>query len=647
MVKGSFELNWSNSSGSHLEGLIEWESVAVAEQNKSNVTASIYVRKKDTTQQLTISTGGYWPFTITINGSAYSNKVDTRVLENWVKLGSHTVNGISHNDNGTKSITIAGSVTGPTGTSQAGKTTSGSKTVTLETIPRASTITSASAVTLGNACNVAWTPQAANFYYKLKFALGNWSHTTGVIYPASTAPYRYTAYTIPIDVANQITSSASATMTVTLSTYRDSGGTSQIGSADSETFQVTVPDNDSTKPKVEMAVSLVSDLASPFSGLYIQNLTKVKAVVSAEKKYGAEIKERQVVIGGGVYGSPYESGYLTQAGNVTITGKATDSRGYVGKTDATINVIPYAKPAIVPVDGEVGIVCVRCDENGYITDSGTYLKIKAKRTYSPVDQKNSCTFRYRCNNGSWTTISSDADVIDTKLANVVTDTTTAYTIEVGVIDDLGYDSSVTIIVPSDQVEFHLREGGDGAAFGEYAQEANVLAVSERWELKVKGDASVAGAMNVRNPQADTEALNRGYADSRYLSQTAADARYASALSAKDFVVDCTKNDTTGHYTKVWKSGMKESYHGREFFGSANPDLLGWAWRLTQSGFDGIMHFQLGDGATAPTTYCNGIIIGNGSNRCNVVVFGAFEVYTNLNQGDGWIGWRKISTTAVT
>lgn len=646
MVKGSFELNWSNSSGSHLEGKIEWESIAVAEQNKSNVTASIYVRKKDTTQQLTIPTGGKWPFTITINGSQYSNTVSKDVLEDWVYLGSHTA-AANHNDDGTKSITIAGSVSGPAGTSQAGKTTSGSKSVTLETIPRASTITSASAVTLGNACNVVWTPLATNLYYKLKFSLSSWSYTTGVIHPASTAAYRYTAYTIPIDVANQITNSANGTMTVTLYTYRDSGGTSQVGSADSETFQVTVPDNDSTKPKVSMAVSLVSDLASPFSGLYIQNLTKAKASISASGKYGAKINAYQMVIGGGVYGSPYESGYLTQAGNVTITGKATDSRGYVGKTDATINVIPYTKPAIVPVDGEVGIVCVRCDENGYITDSGTYLKIKAKRTYSPVDQKNSCTFRYRCNNGGWNPIPSDADEIDTKLANVVTSTTTAYTIEVGVIDTLGYDSSVTIIVPSDQVEFHLREGGDGAAFGEYAEEANVLAVSDRWELKVKGDASVAGAMNVRDPQADTEALNRGYADSRYLSQTAADARYSSALEAKDFVVDCTKNDTTGYFKQKWRSGKTEFYRERKFFDTNNPDVLSWAWQLTTGGFDGIMHIQLGNGAKAPTTYCNGLVISNSSNRCNVVIFGATEIYTNLNQGDGWLGWRKISTTAVT
>lgn len=366
----------------------------------------------------------------------------------------------------------------------------------------ASTITSAGALTLGNSCNVKWTPVSASFRYRLKFSLGSWSYTTGLIHPNTTAAYTYTGYVIPLDVASQIPNSAKGTMTVQLTSY-DSNGSTQVGAVSTATFAVTVPDNSSTKPTVSMELSLVSDLAYPFDGFYIQNLTRVAADISASGKYGASISEKQMVIGNGVYSSPFESDVLTGTGDVTVTAKATDSRGFSGKAEHSIYVIPYSKPALVPADGETNIVCKRCDEEGNITDSGTWLKIKAKRSYSPVvsdgEQFNSCLIRYRCNGGGWVTIlSGDSydDEVDTVISNVVTSTTAAYTIEIGVLDDLGYEASTLIIVPSDSVEFNLRDGGNGAAFGEYAQEENVLSVAAEWEMKVKGNASVGGSLNV-------------------------------------------------------------------------------------------------------------------------------------------------------
>ena len=411
---------------------------------------------------------------------------------------------IVHNSDGTKSITISieynpansGSIylyrdsnplTVTFGAVQ-------SSTIQLTTIPRASSITSVGAVTLGKACNVKWTPMSKAFSYKLKFSLGGWSHTTNAISPNTTAAYTYTGYVIPMAVAGQITGSPNGTMTVELYTYSASG--EQIGNADSKKVTATVPDNQDTRPDVSLNLAPVSELEVPFNELYIQNLTRVSSDITADGKYGASIDLLQMVIGGSAYGEPYVSGYISQTGDVAVTAKAIDSRGYVGQAQQTIHVIPYAKPAIVPAEGEIGIVCVRCDEAGNI-GSGTSLKIKAKRSYSHVisngEQLNFCQFRYRCNGGGWVTIPADGDEIDTVIPGVVVSTTTAYTIEVGVVDTLGYDSSAIIIVPSDHVDFHLREGGYGAAFGEYAQDANVVAVAENWELKVKGRATVGGS----------------------------------------------------------------------------------------------------------------------------------------------------------
>ena len=499
---------------------VEWAETYDIETNSSTVRVTgIYIQSRSYTNSL----GTWWANAVLkING--------VTVCEMNVKTPTHYIHGmydvnkdceltaygsgtpkdkwvsapIVHNSDGTKSITISieynpansGSIylyrdsnplTVTFGAVQ-------SSTIQLTTIPRASSITSVGAVTLGKACNVKWTPMSKSFSYKLKFSLGGWSYTTNAIIPNTTAAYTYTGYVIPMEVANQITGSPNGTMTVELYTYSASG--EQIGNADSKKVTATVPDNQDTRPDVSLNLAPVSELEVPFNELYIQNLTRVSSDITADGKYGASIDLLQMVIGGSVYGEPYVSSYISQTGDVAVTAKAIDSRGYVGQAQQTIHVIPYAKPAIIPAEGEIGIVCVRCDEAGNI-GSGTSLKIKAKRSYSHVisngEQLNFCQFRYRCNGGGWVTIPADGDEIDTVIPGVVVSTTTAYTIEVGVVDTLGYDSSAIIIVPSDHVDFHLREGGYGAAFGEYAQDANVVAVAENWELKVKGRATVSGS----------------------------------------------------------------------------------------------------------------------------------------------------------
>ena len=357
-------------------------------------------------------------------------------------------------------------------------------------------IDSISDTVLGEAVTVKFTPPAETFVYKVEFGVGSWRMSTGIIAPNTTAQYTHNEV-IPLDAAYHVPD-AIGTMTATLYSYMSADDLTQIGEADSVDFKVAVPENE-TKPEVEMVLSVVSDLASPFNEMYIQNLTKVDADIFAYGQYGATINSQQLALGHAVYEDPFVTDILTTTGETVITAKATDSRGFVGKAEQSIYVIPYGKPAIVPADGETDIVCARCDADGYLTDSGTWLKIKAKRSYSPVvsndNQYNFCSIRYRCDGGAWNTIlygDDSSDEVNIIIPDVVTSTTSAYTIEIGVVDSLGYESSAIIIVPSDKVEFHLREGGEGAAFGEYAEDVRVLAVAESWELRVKGDLTVGG-----------------------------------------------------------------------------------------------------------------------------------------------------------
>lgn len=355
-------------------------------------------------------------------------------------------------------------------------------TVTLPMIASASTISSASNVTLGNNCSVTWTPMAASFRYKLKFSMGSWSYTTGVIHPNKTSAYTYTGYAIPLVAAKQIPNDPSGTMTVTLYTYSDSGATSQIGSSSAKTFTVTVPNNSSTQPKVTMSLSLVGNLPSAFSGVYVAGKTKVKVSYTASSDYSTIASYNTSVNGSSGSANPFTSPLLNNSGTVTITGKVTDARGYSTTKTSSIEVVPYSRPRIIPGSGQSTIVCARCNSNGALDPGGVYLLIKIGRQYEKVvsggSQKNYCKLSYSYKkdaegDSQYSTPvtllerTASTDYISVILPNIVSSNTTAYNIRLIAEDDMGESDTVTITVPTAFVTFHAPAGGHGFTLGGY------------------------------------------------------------------------------------------------------------------------------------------------------------------------------------
>ena len=466
------------------------------ETNTSNITVSLIVQKTEGNNLGAYNLEKYPTVSLSVNGAAKTptiTYIDTREHKTCV-FATWTGN-VTHNADGSLSCPISASfaLTG-SDTLDAG-TLSGN--AVLDTIPRASTIHYAAGVTLGNACGVQWYPKATSFRYRLKFSLGNWSYTTGAIHPNTTSLYGYTGYKIPLDVANQIPSATADTMTVTLYTYSDSGATVQVGSASSMTFTVTVPDNINTKPAVSMSLAPVSSLASAFAGLYIQGKTKVKATLSAKGRYGATIKSYSMKIDGTTYdsGDDYTSGFLTKYGVFTVTGYAKDSREYTGSATKDITVIAYSKPKILEVEAS------RCYEDGTLADDGTYLKIKAKRSYSLVKadevQKNFCQIRYRfkaasaSKYGDWVTIlagnSLDSDQVETDaLLGGALSIEATYMVQVQAIDDIGEYAETMIVIPTDIVHNHKTKNGWG--FGKYCEGDNLLDVA--WDAHFHGEVLI-------------------------------------------------------------------------------------------------------------------------------------------------------------
>lgn len=388
-----------------------------------------------------------------------------------------------------------------------------SVTVTLPMIASASTITSAPTVILGNKCSITWTPQAASFRYKLKFSMGKWSYTTGTIHPNQTSAYTYTGYIIPLDAARQIPDDPEGTMTVTLYTYSDSAATKQIGSVDAEEFKVTVPDNVNTKPyATSMVLSPVSSLGDAFAGLYIQGLTKVKVTSTEEGQYGATVAWKNVTVESKIYGvgTNFTSEYLLGYGTINVTLTLQDSRGFTNSKTMSITAIPYTKPRVVPIANEKSIVCARCDANGNLSDSGTYLRIKARRSFALCMangvQKNFCGLRYRYKKSTdsdfstWQNLllssNTTTEEVDTILFDGTLSATTSYVVQIDAVDTIPNHALVTFDIPTDEVYLHKAGSIGSLGFGEYVEDPNIISIAKNKSIRLKSSINGVRMANV-------------------------------------------------------------------------------------------------------------------------------------------------------
>lgn len=410
---------------------------------------------------------------VTIDGSQvyYRDSSNHTNCYNGTTLvsGSTTV---SHSSDGTKSVTIKVEA----GIYQWTINCSGSSTFTLNTIARASSITTASSITLGNACSIAWTPASTSFYYKIKFTLGSWNYTTAAIHPNTTSSYTYSSYTIPLTVANQLPSATSGTMTAYLYTYSSSACSTQIGSTSSKTFIVSVPS--SVIPTISNVSASIVNSNSTINGwgIAVAGYTKVKIAATASGSYSSTIAS--FTISGG-YSTTQSGTSLSYTGGAiaasssnvskTFTVKATDSRGRSSSTTTTsaITFYGYAKPSISSIAAERS------------TADSTKVIVKANWAFSSCNSNNAATgtLQYKkSSSSSWTTYGTISKNTSTTLTATFSESS-SYTFRVTVKDSLGNSAtSKEVLVSTISVLLDFRAGGLGLGIGKIA-ESDAMEVS--------------------------------------------------------------------------------------------------------------------------------------------------------------------------
>lgn len=314
--------------------------------NRSKVRYKAYLEGASST-----SSWGTGSYTVTINGASTSGSIqyDFSSAKKWYCIGSdsgyRTSGFISHNNDGTKSITVSFNFSGA---SLVGSATI-SETFTLNTIPRASDV-AVSNYTVANTTGSlsATITSRANFYHRWRWKVGSgsWSgwNNKGLIATTSS-----TVTVSNSNLLSRMPNDKSATFTIEVATYSDSSYSTHVGTKSaSATLTVTI------KPSVSLGNITIN--TSPISGYAVAGYSTVKATWSATAGSGASNGTTYFTISTGsvtASSSTASSGTVTSttvpgsASNytLTITAYTVDSRGLRSdNVSKSITVYGYQPP---------------------------------------------------------------------------------------------------------------------------------------------------------------------------------------------------------------------------------------------------------------------------------------------------------------
>lgn len=444
-------VNSSSYEGRYIQ--LTWSATQSVANNTS--TISWKLKGAGTGQAGWYMAGG---FKVVINGdTVYSKSTDYRIqLYNGTQVASGTKT-ISHNKDGSKSFSIS---------IQAGIYTyavncTGSKSFTLNTIPRASSISwgdgTSSTAGITNGINININRASSSFTHTITYQFGS---AKGTVCTKTTATN--VKWTIPLSLLNQIPNATSGTGTMTCTTYN---GSTAIGTS---TLKLTVTVPSSVKPTISSAsVSIDNSANSVIAGwgLYVAGYSKAKITAAASGAYGSTVSS--FTISGGYSttqsGSSlsYTGGKFTSSGSKTFNVVAKDSRGRSSDTKAagTITVYAYSNPTISSLSVQ------RSSANA------KKIVVRANWNFASVNGKNSvtATLYYKLSTSSgWTTYGTIAKNTDVTLTTDFAEEH-SYNFKLIVKDAVGNSAQDESFISTVAVLLDFKAGGKGLGIGKIAE----------------------------------------------------------------------------------------------------------------------------------------------------------------------------------
>lgn len=445
---------------------LRWSASQNITNNTSTIKAQWYLIKAKSDPYGSFNKSGTSKVTLNIGGNSYTAQIDFDLRNSAVgteKLLCSYSRTVTHNSAGELSVAISG--THATGIGLGTKTLSG--TASLNTIPRASSIT-ISNMTMGTASTITVSKKSSSFTHRVYYSFGSKSN----VEITSGAVSGNVSFTPPLSLASEIPSATSATITIKCVTYN---GSTQVGSA-SKSAKLSVPS--SVKPTVS-GITLAeaeSGLNAKF-GAYIQGRSRISGTVNAATAYGSAIASYKVEINGATYTSrTFTTGFLKNSGSNTVKVTVTDRRGRVSNAyTTTFNVLAYTAPKVTKFE------VLRYKDASTQDDDGQYIKVFISGTVTSLSSKNTINLTYRYRFASQTTY-TDATV---SVSNY------SFTYESGLLSGFNSNSSYifeteltdyfatavnSFTLPTGFATMDILADGTGVAFGKVAEEQDCLDV---------------------------------------------------------------------------------------------------------------------------------------------------------------------------
>lgn len=378
----------------------------------------------------------------------------------WYKLGSKTIT-VAHNSVGKGSVTLTADWHSGFTSQYTPASLSVSGTVTLQDIPRASSVSAS--LTLGSAGTITVNRAVNTFTHTIRLKCGSAEQVT--IAEKSTATS--ITYTPPIEWASQNTAGTTVNITAEVTTYN---GNTVVGTV-TNTLKASIPA--SVKPTLSVALADTSGYQLTYG--WVQGKSTLKATFAAVGSYGSTIKAKSLTIGGKV-ASPDGANVLTESGTMAVVATVTDSRGRTASVTQNITVNAYSGPGIQD------LTFLRGDYSGGTwTDNAMGDDIKLTFTLSIQLTGNKATVEVT---GASNLTGQTSGAKTVYLVDYGTDSTGV--VQVKATDALGGTVTREVTIPTVAVPLNINFALQAICFGGVAEKEKT--VEFKWPIHYMGKA---------------------------------------------------------------------------------------------------------------------------------------------------------------
>lgn len=416
-------------------------------------------------------------FKVSVNGTQVLDQSFTPNVPAGTLVGvkSGTVT-ISHDADGSKTISASASFSGSNSGYYAPITGSCSGTVKLTTIPRASSISIDSpSIECGKTININGSSASKNFTHKI---YATWNGKTSELTTISGTLTPTFSYTIPTAWEKDLPNSTSGIATFTLETF---SGSTSVGS---KSVNATIKVRSGVVPSV--GTVSISDINSICVGIgqHVQSQSRLKFSIATSGSQGSTVTSVSTKFEGQTYNdSSFTTGTVQGSGTLSYVITVTDSRGRTASKSGSVTVSAYSSPSLTNVT-------TKRANSSYVVDeaSGTYALLHFKVGFTSLSNKNVTSFyiQYIASGASsWTKINSwDNNYTleqDYKAGNLFTSATNSYEVAFGVKDKFMNDYSWQIFTVAPTYSL-INFGKDGRSLTFFGQDGN-----QKDTLTVLGD----------------------------------------------------------------------------------------------------------------------------------------------------------------